>query len=76
MGNGCFPFNAQIELELVAKEFDFVTHGSVDVVLIGCMMGQPFRTLHGKGCVLGKVLIRSNKGIGLYCQNDVLELCR
>ncbi len=76
MGNGHFPFDARIELELVAKEFDFVTHGSVDVVLIRCMMGQFFCMLHCKGCVPSKVLTRSSKGIGSYCQNDVPELCR
>ena len=67
MGDGCFPFDAQIELELVTKEFDFLTHGSVDVVLIRCMMGQFCHMLHGKGCVPSKVLTRSSKGIGSYC---------
>ncbi len=66
MGNGHFPFGAGIRLELVVKEFDFVMHGSVDIVLIGCMMGQFCRTLHGEGCVPGKVLTWSNKGIDLY----------
>jgi hypothetical protein len=51
-------------------------HGFVDVVLIRCIMGQFCRTLHGKGCVPGKVLTRSNEGIGLYCQINVSELCR
>ncbi len=73
MGNGHFPFNALIWLELVMKEFDFVMHGSVDVVLIGCMMGQFCRTLHGKGFVPGKVLTRSDEGISLYCQNNVSD---
>ncbi len=63
-------------LSLSQKKNDFVMPGSVDVVLIGCMMGQFCHTLHGKGCVPGKVLTRNNKGIGLYCQNNVLELCR
>ncbi len=34
------------------------------------MMGQFFRTFHCKGCVPGKVLARSNKGIGSYCKNN------
>jgi hypothetical protein len=76
MGNGHFPFDARIKLELVVKEFDFVTHGSVDVVLIRCMIGQFCRMLHGKGCVPSEVLTRSSKGIGSYCQKNVLELCR
>ncbi len=76
MGNRRFPFDAQIKLELVAKEFDFVMHGSVDDVLIRCMMGQFCHMLHGKECVLRKVLTRKSKGIGLYCQNDVSELWR
>jgi hypothetical protein len=76
MGDGCFPFDAQIELELVTKEFDFLTHGSVDVVLIRCMMGQFCCMLHGKGCVPSEVLTMSSKGIGLDCQNNVSELCR
>ncbi len=71
MGNGHFPFDAQIKLELVAKEFDFITHGSVDVVMIRCMMGQFCRMLHGEGCVPSKVLTRSSEGIVLYCQNNV-----
>ncbi len=40
MGNRSFPFDARIRLELVAKEFDFVVYGFVDVVVIRCMMGQ------------------------------------
>ncbi len=48
-------------------EFDFIMHGFVDVVLIRCVMGQFCRMLHGKGCVPGKILTRSNKGIGWYC---------
>jgi hypothetical protein len=76
MGNRHFPFDAWIRLELVAKEFNFVTHGFVDVVMIRCMMGQFCHTFHGKGCVPGKVLARSNKGIGLYYKNDVSQLCR
>jgi hypothetical protein len=75
MGNEHFPFNAQIELELVAKEFDFLMHGSIDVVLIRCTMGQLCCMLHGKGCVPSKVLTRSSKVIDLYCQNNVSELC-
>ncbi len=75
MGNRCFPFNAWIRLELVAKEFNFVMHGFVDVLMIRCMMGQFCRTLHGKGCVPSKVLARINEGINSYCQNDVSELC-
>jgi hypothetical protein len=34
MGNKHFPFDAWIRLELVMKEFHFVAHGSVDVVLM------------------------------------------
>jgi hypothetical protein len=51
-------------------------HGFVEIVLIRYMMGQFCQMLHGNGCVPGEVLIRSNKGIGLYCQNNVSELCR
>ncbi len=58
------------------KEFDFIVHGFVDVILIRCMIGQFCHTLHGKVYVLGEVLARSNGGIGLYCKNDVSELCR
>jgi hypothetical protein len=76
MGNWHFLFNAQIKLELVAKEFNFVMHGSVDVVLMRCMMGQFCHMLRGEGCVPSKVLTRSSKGISLYCQSDVSELCR
>jgi hypothetical protein len=64
VGNRSFPFNAGIRLELVAKEFDFVAHGFVDVVLIRCMMGQFCRTFHCEGCMPGEVLARSNEGIG------------
>ncbi len=76
MGNGSLPFDARIRLDLIAKEFDFVAHGLVDVVLIRCMMGQFCRTFHCEGCMLGKVLAKSNKGIGSYFKNDVSELCR
>ncbi len=48
MGNRSFPFNACIRLDLVAKEFNFVAHGFVEVVDIRCMMGQFCRTFHGK----------------------------
>jgi hypothetical protein len=76
MGNGRFPFDALFELELVVKEFDFIMHGFVHSVLIRCMMGQFCHMLHGEGCVPSEVLTRSSKGIGSYCQNNVLELCR
>ncbi len=51
-------------------------HCFVDVVLIRCMIVQFYCTLHGEGGVLGEVLTRSNKDIGLYCKNNVTELCR
>ncbi len=53
MGNRSFPFNARIRLDCVAKEFDFVVHGFVDVVLIRCMMGQFCRTFHCKRMYAG-----------------------
>jgi hypothetical protein len=56
VGNRSFPFDARIKLELVTKKIIFVTHGSDDVVLIICMMGQFCRTFHCEGCVPGKVL--------------------
>jgi hypothetical protein len=37
------------------------------------MMGQFCRTFHCKGCMLGKVLARSNKGIGSYCRTMSLN---
>ncbi len=76
MGNGSFPFDARIRLELGAKEFNFVAHGFVDVVLIRCMMDQFCLMFHCKGCMPGKFLARSNEGIGLYCKKNVSELCR
>ena len=45
------------------KEFNFVVHGFVDVVLIRCMISQFCLTFHCKGCMPGEVLARSNKGI-------------
>ena len=50
----------------------FVMHGSIDVVLIRYMVGQFCHMLHGQRYVL----TMSSKGIGLYCQNNVSELCR
>ncbi len=76
MGYRSFLFNAGMRLKLVAKEFDFVAHGFVDVVLIRCMMGQFCRMFHCEGYMPGKILARSNRGIGLYCKNNVSELCR
>ena len=76
MGNRHFLFDAKIRHELAAKEYNFIKHGFVDVVMIRCMMGQFCRMLHGKGGVPGKVLTRSNESTSAYCMNNVAELFR
>ena len=38
MSDWCFPFNAGVGLEIVAKEFDFGMHSSIDIVLVGRVM--------------------------------------
>ena len=39
---------ARIRLELITKEFDFGTHGGVDVLLVGGVMGHLGCPFHGK----------------------------
>jgi hypothetical protein len=38
MSDWRFPCDAGVGFELVAKEFDLGTHGSVDIVLVGSVM--------------------------------------
>jgi hypothetical protein len=33
-----FPFDAGVRFELIAEELDFVTHSSVEIVLVGSVM--------------------------------------
>jgi hypothetical protein len=74
--NGCLPFNARIWLELILKEFDFGTHGGVDVVLVGGMMGHIGCPFHGKGCMPSKFLAYDNGLVHSHDRYHIVELLR
>ena len=76
VGDGCFPRDARLRKELLAKEINLLAHCLVDIVLELRVMNEVGSSLHREIDVLYLILHRTREGTSFKGKTDIAELRR